>query len=72
MFQVQILSPRPFIKSLSLIHILIGADVLPDDQKLVLEIAKVIRLGFLQQNAFPVSYTHLDVYKRQVLKYYRP
>ncbi|MDR1766424.1 MAG: V-type ATP synthase subunit A [Lachnospiraceae bacterium] len=31
---------------------LIGGDVLPDDQKLVLEIAKVIRLGFLQQNAF--------------------
>ena len=31
---------------------LIGADVLPDDQKLVLEIARVIRLGFLQQNAF--------------------
>ena len=31
---------------------LIGSDVLPDDQKLVLEIAKVIRLGFLQQNAF--------------------
>ncbi len=31
---------------------LIGADVLPDDQKLVLEIAKVIRVGFLQQNAF--------------------
>ena len=32
---------------------LIGGDVLPDDQKLILEIAKVIRLGFLQQNAFP-------------------
>lgn len=31
---------------------LIGADVLPDDQKLILEIAKVIRTGFLQQNAF--------------------
>ncbi len=31
---------------------LIGADVLPDDQKLILEIAKVIRVGFLQQNAF--------------------
>ena len=31
---------------------LIGGDVLPDDQKLVLEIARVIRLGFLQQNAF--------------------
>ena len=31
---------------------LIGADVLPDDQKLTMEIARVIRLGFLQQNAF--------------------
>ena len=31
---------------------LIGADVLPDDQKLTLEIARVIRVGFLQQNAF--------------------
>lgn len=31
---------------------LIGGDVLPDDQKLTLEIAKVIRVGFLQQNAF--------------------
>ena len=31
---------------------LVGADVLPDTQKLVLEIAKTIRLGFIQQNAF--------------------
>ena len=31
---------------------LIGSDVLPDDQKLILEISKVIRIGFLQQNAF--------------------
>ena len=31
---------------------LIGSDVLPDDQKLILEIAKVIRVGFLQHNAF--------------------
>ncbi len=31
---------------------LIGADVLPDDQKLILDITKVIRVGFLQQNAF--------------------
>ncbi len=31
---------------------LIGSDVLPDDQKLILEITRVIRLGFLQQNAF--------------------
>ena len=31
---------------------LIGADVLPHDQKLILDIAKVIRVGFLHQNAF--------------------
>ena len=31
---------------------LIGADVLPDDQKLTLEVAIVIRVGYLQQNAF--------------------
>ncbi|HAN21257.1 MAG: V-type ATP synthase subunit A [Clostridiales bacterium GWF2_36_10] len=30
---------------------LIGSDILPDDQKLVIEIARVIRVGFLQQNA---------------------
>ena len=31
---------------------LIGSDVLPDDQKLIIEVAKVIREGYLQQNAF--------------------
>ncbi|MDR1150542.1 MAG: V-type ATP synthase subunit A [Clostridiales bacterium] len=31
---------------------LIGVDVLPDDQKLILNIAWVIRLGFVQQNAY--------------------
>lgn len=31
---------------------LIGADVLPDDEKLILAIAKTIRVGFLQQNTF--------------------
>ncbi|KYO65486.1 V-type ATP synthase subunit A [Thermovenabulum gondwanense] len=31
---------------------LVGEDVLPDDQKLILEIAKVIKVGFLQQNAY--------------------
>ena len=40
------------VSSLMEIVKLIGSDVLPDDQKLVLEIARVIRLGFLQQNAF--------------------
>lgn len=31
---------------------LIGSDVLPDDQKLIIETARVIRVGFLQQYAF--------------------
>lgn len=31
---------------------LIGSDILPDSQKLVLQTAKVIRLGFLQQASF--------------------
>ena len=38
-------------KSLLEIVKLIGSDVLPDDQKLILETARVIRVGFLQQNA---------------------
>lgn len=43
---------------------LIGADVLPDDQKLVLEIAKVIRVGFLQQNAFHADDTCVPLEKQ--------
>ncbi len=43
---------------------LIGADVLPDDQKLVLEIAKVIRVGFLQQNAFHKDDTSVPLEKQ--------
>ena len=43
---------------------LIGADVLPDDQKLVLEIAKVIRVGFLQQNAFHKDDTCVSMEKQ--------
>lgn len=43
---------------------LIGADVLPDDQKLVLEIAKVIRLGFLQQNTFHKDDTSVPLIKQ--------
>ncbi len=37
---------------------LIGADVLPDDQKLVIQTARVIREGFLQQNAFHETDTY--------------
>ncbi len=38
---------------------LIGSDVLPDDQKLVIETAKAIREGFLQQNAFHRTDTYM-------------
>lgn len=43
---------------------LIGSDVLPDDQKLTLEIARVIRLGFLQQNAFHPDDTCVSMEKQ--------
>ena len=43
---------------------LIGSDVLPDDQKLTLEIARVIRLGFLQQNAFHKDDTCVPICKQ--------
>ena len=43
---------------------LIGSDVLPDDQKLTLEIARVIRLGFLQQNAFHQENTCVPMEKQ--------
>lgn len=44
---------------------LVGADVLPDDQKLVIEIAKVIRVGFLQQNAFHKDDTFVPLKKQK-------
>lgn len=43
---------------------LIGSDVLPDDQKLVLEIARVIRVGFLQQDAFHKEDTYVPLEKQ--------
>ena len=43
---------------------LIGSDVLPDDQKLTLEIARVVRLGFLQQNAFHKDDTCVSMEKQ--------
>ncbi len=43
---------------------LIGSDVLPDDQKLIIEIAKVIRIGFLQQNAFHPDDTFVPMEKQ--------
>ena len=53
----------------SLIEIvkLIGSDVLPDDQKLTLEISRVIRLGFLQQNAFHKDDTCVSLEKQLLM-----
>lgn len=47
---------------------LIGSDVLPDDQKLILETAGVIRRGFLQQDAFHKddTFVSLDKQKRMM------
>ena len=43
---------------------LIGADVLPDDQKLIIETAKVVRVGFLQQNAYHPDDTYVPLEKQ--------
>jgi len=49
---------------------LVGEDVLPDDQRLILEIAKIIKTGYLQQDAYhpkdfytvlPIQYNMLKV-----------
>lgn len=43
---------------------LIGSDVLPDNQKLTIEIARVIRVGFLQQNAYHKDDTYVPLEKQ--------
>ena len=43
---------------------LIGADVLPEDQRLTLEVARVIRVGFLQQNAYNATDTYVPLNKQ--------
>ena len=47
---------------------LIGSDVLPDDQKLVIETARVIRIGFLQQNAYHNRITSYNVCYTKLLR----
>lgn len=42
---------------------LIGADVLPEDQKLIIETARVIRLGFLQQEVYNPTDTYVSLQK---------
>lgn len=46
------------------IVMLVGEDVLPDDQRLILEIAKLIKIGFLQQNAFNAQDTFVPLNKQ--------
>ncbi|WP_195984157.1 V-type ATP synthase subunit A [Clostridium sp. D33t1_170424_F3] len=46
---------------------LIGSDVLPDDQKLIIETARVIRVGFLQQNAFHADDTFVPLEKQKLM-----
>jgi V/A-type H+-transporting ATPase subunit A len=43
---------------------LIGSDILPEDQKLVIETARVVRLGFLQQNSFNEIDTYVPMEKQ--------
>lgn len=43
---------------------LVGADVLPEEQKLVLEACRVLRTGFLQQNAFHPVDTYVPLEKQ--------
>ena len=43
---------------------LIGSDVLPDDQKLILEAARIIRVGLLQQNAYHQEDTYVPLPKQ--------
>ncbi len=46
---------------------LIGSDVLPDDQKLVIEIARIVRVGFLQQNAYHKDDTYVPLEKQYAM-----
>ncbi|MDD4699094.1 MAG: V-type ATP synthase subunit A [Oscillospiraceae bacterium] len=46
---------------------LIGADVLPDDQRLIIDIARVIRVGFLQQNAYHADDTYVPLKKQYLM-----
>lgn len=43
---------------------LVGEDVLPDDQRLTLEIANLIKVGYLQQNAFHDEDTYVSLAKQ--------
>jgi V/A-type H+-transporting ATPase subunit A len=46
---------------------LVGEDVLPDEQRLILEIAKVIKVGYLQQNAYHKDDTYVPLEKQYMM-----
>ncbi|CDF58578.1 V-type ATP synthase subunit A [Thermobrachium celere] len=46
---------------------LVGEDVLPDEQRLILEIAKLIKVGYLQQNAYHKEDTFVPLNKQYMM-----
>lgn len=46
------------------IVMLVGEDVLPDSQRLTLEISRVLKVGYLQQNAFHKDDTYVPIDKQ--------
>jgi len=46
---------------------LVGEDVLPDSQRLILEISRIIKVGFLQQNAFHKEDTYVPITKQYLM-----
>ncbi|WXR62321.1 V-type ATP synthase subunit A [Peptostreptococcaceae bacterium AGR-M142] len=46
---------------------LVGEDVLPDKERLILEIAKIIRKGYLQQNALHSEDTYVPLKKQELM-----
>lgn len=46
---------------------LVGEDVLPDDQRLILEISRLLKVGFLQQNAFHKEDTFVPLRKQYLM-----
>lgn len=46
---------------------LVGEDVLPDDQRWVLEISKIIKVGYLQQNAYNKEDTYVPLEKQYAM-----
>jgi hypothetical protein len=65
----KILSKEFFYTENKLLEIvkLVGEDVLPDDQRLILEVSKLLKVGFLQQNAFHKDDTFVPIQKQYLM-----